>query len=115
MNLLAELFLLQENTKANIFATSRFIPEITQTFEACKHIEIRASEEDVQRYVRGQLEGGNIEHLPSLIKNKPALKDEIIRGISDVVDGMYVLRLMLLLAAYATANILQVSFGKSLS
>lgn len=91
-NLLDVMFFLQESTKVNIFATSRFIPEITQKFEACKRIEIRANEYDVRRYVRGQLEGGNIEHLPSLIKNKPALKDEIIEGISDAVDGMYVLK-----------------------
>ncbi|KAM0447023.1 hypothetical protein ACHAO4_009003 [Trichoderma viride] len=90
-NLLDVMFFLQESTKANIFATSRFIPEITQRFEACKRIEIRANEDDVRRYVRGQLEGGNIEHLPSLIKNKPALKDEIIEGISDAVDGMFLL------------------------
>ncbi|KAK1242838.1 hypothetical protein MKX08_005650 [Trichoderma sp. CBMAI-0020] len=90
-NLLDVMFFLQETTKANIFATSRFIPEITQRFEACKRIEICANEDDVRRYVQGQLEGGNIEHLPSLINNKPSLKDEIVEGISNAVDGMFLL------------------------
>ncbi|KAL7923824.1 nucleoside phosphorylase domain-containing protein [Trichoderma austrokoningii] len=70
---LAEIFLLQESAKA------------------CSSMEIRATQEDVQRYVRGQLEGGSIEHLPSLVKNKPELQDAIVRGISDAVDGMFLL------------------------
>ncbi|KAL7934324.1 hypothetical protein V8C35DRAFT_39952 [Trichoderma chlorosporum] len=90
--LLDEMFFLQETTKTNIFATSRFIPKITQRFEACNCIEIRADKNDVQRYVQGQLEGGNIEHLPTLIKNKPELKVGIIRGLSNAVDGVYVSR-----------------------
>jgi hypothetical protein len=90
VNLLDEIFLLQENTKANIFATLRFIPEIAQRFKAYKRIEIHASTEDVQRYMNDQLEEGKMEHLPSLIKSKPALKSNIIRGISDAIDGMYV-------------------------
>ncbi|KKP06874.1 hypothetical protein THAR02_01071 [Trichoderma harzianum] len=62
-----------------------------EKFEACKRMEIRASEDDVRRYLLGQLDGGNMEHLPSLIKHKPDLKDEIIKGISDAVDGMFLL------------------------
>ncbi|KAL6910524.1 ankyrin repeat-containing domain protein [Trichoderma evansii] len=88
---LEEIFLLQESAKVDIFATSRFIPEIMQTFEACKYMEIRATQQDLQRYVRSQLEEGGIEHLPSLVKNKPELEDAIIRGISNAVDGMFLL------------------------
>ncbi|PNP58993.1 hypothetical protein THARTR1_01241 [Trichoderma harzianum] len=62
-----------------------------EKFEACKRMEIRATEDDVRKYVHGQLDGGNMEHLPSLIKHKPGLKDEIIKGISDAVDGMFLL------------------------
>ncbi|UKZ82599.1 hypothetical protein TrVFT333_010392 [Trichoderma virens FT-333] len=90
-NLLDEMFFLQERTKANIFATSRFIPQITEKFKNCKSIEIRATKGDVQVYVRDQLKSGHMEHLPSLIESKPALKEEIIRGISDAVDGMFLL------------------------
>ncbi|KAK4069153.1 hypothetical protein Trihar35433_5732 [Trichoderma harzianum] len=60
-------------------------------FGACKRMQIRASKDDVRTYVRGQLDGGNLEHLPSLVKQKPRLKEEIIKGISDAVDGMFLL------------------------
>ncbi|KAM0514400.1 hypothetical protein ACHAPE_006982 [Trichoderma viride] len=88
---LEEIFLLQGSAKVNVFATSRIIPEIMQTFKACKSMEIRATQEDVQRYVRGQLEGGGIEHLPSLIKDKPELEEAIVSGITNAVDGMFLL------------------------
>ncbi|EHK20869.1 uncharacterized protein TRIVIDRAFT_132430, partial [Trichoderma virens Gv29-8] len=90
-NLLDEIFFLQEREKVNIFATSRFIPEITEKFRDCKCIKIRAIKEDVQIYVQDQLKRGHMEHLPSLIESKPALKDAIIREISDAVDGMFLL------------------------
>lgn len=88
-NLLTDMFFLRDESKANIFATSRLIPEIMDRFGACKRMQIRASKDDVRTYVRGQLDGGNLEHLPSLVKQKPRLKEEIIKGISDAVDGMY--------------------------
>ncbi|KAL7795634.1 hypothetical protein V8C43DRAFT_279577 [Trichoderma afarasin] len=90
-NLLTDMFFLRDESKVNIFATSRLIPEIMDEFEACKRMEIRATEDDVRTYVRGQLDGGNLEHLPSLVKQKPRLKEEIIKGISDAVDGMFLL------------------------
>ncbi|KAK0757304.1 hypothetical protein N5P37_010024 [Trichoderma harzianum] len=90
-NFLVDMFSLRDKSKVNIFETSRLIPEIMEKFETCKRMDIRASEDDVRRYVRGQLERGTMEHLPSLIKRKPELKDEIIKGISDAVDGMFLL------------------------
>lgn len=90
-NLLTDIFFLRDESKVNIFATSRLIPEIMDEFEACKRMEIRATEDDVRTYVSGQLDGGNLEHLPSLVKQKPRLKEEIIKGISDAVDGMFLL------------------------
>jgi hypothetical protein len=87
---LAEILHLQKTVKVNIFATSRFIPEIMQTFRAFKYMEIRATQEDVQSYVRGQLEGGSMEHLSSLVKNRPEVEDAITKGISNSADGMYV-------------------------
>lgn len=99
-NFLTYMFFLRDKSKVNIFATSRLIPEIMEKFEACKRMEIRATEDDVRRYVYGQLDGGNMEHLPSLIKHKPDLKDEIIKGISDAVDGMYVTNFIILQTSY---------------
>lgn len=91
-NLIAEIFRLQNDTKTNFFATSRFIPEVTEKFKTSKSIEIRANEDDVRTYVHDQIERGKMEHLSSLVMNKPGLKEDIIRGISDAVDGMYVLK-----------------------
>jgi hypothetical protein len=53
MKLLTELFTLQAKSRANIFSTSRFIPEINEHFKNCMRLEIAASDHDVQRYLDG--------------------------------------------------------------
>jgi hypothetical protein len=58
---LSEIFNLQAKSRANIFATSRFIPEITERFAGSMLLEIRASEHDVRKYV-----DGHMSHLPPL-------------------------------------------------
>lgn len=82
---LAEMFDLKAKCGANFFATSRFIPEITEKFNGIKPLEMRASPEDVRRYVHG-----HISHLPSFIGRKPELKEEVVAKIVTAVDGMYV-------------------------
>jgi hypothetical protein len=82
---LAEIFNLQAKSRANIFATSRFIPEITERFEGSMSLEIRASEHDVRRYV-----DGHMSHLPSFVGRSPDLQEEIKAEIIKAVDGMYV-------------------------
>jgi Cdc6-like AAA superfamily ATPase len=82
---LSEIFNLQAKSRANIFATSRFIPEITERFEGSMSLEIRASEHDVRRYV-----DGHMSHLPSFVGRSPDLQGEIKAKIVKAVDGMYV-------------------------
>ena len=82
---LSEIFNLQAKSRANIFATSRFIPEITERFEGSMLLEIRASEHDVRRYV-----DGHMWHLPSFVGRSPDLQEEIKDEIVKAVDGMYV-------------------------
>jgi Cdc6-like AAA superfamily ATPase len=82
---LSEIFNLQAKSRANIFATSRFIPEITERFEGSMSLEIRASEHDVRRYV-----DGHMSHLPSFVRRSPDLQEEIKAEIVKAVDGMYV-------------------------
>lgn len=82
---LSEIFNLQAKSKANIFATSRFIPEITERFEGSMLLEIRASEHDVRRYV-----DGHMSHLPSFVGRSLDLQEEIKAEIVKAVDGMYV-------------------------
>lgn len=52
---LSELFNFQAKAEVKIFATSRFIPDIIREFEWSVSLEIRASEEDMQRYLEGHM------------------------------------------------------------
>jgi hypothetical protein len=85
MKLLSEIFNLQAKTGANFFATSRFIPEITTKFEGNVSVEIRASDEDVRRYL-----DGHMSQLSSFVVRNPDLQEEIKTEIIRAVDGMYV-------------------------
>ncbi|KAH6603497.1 ankyrin repeat [Trichoderma cornu-damae] len=84
---LTELFNLQEKCGANCFATSRFIPEIIACFKTTSALlEIRASKEDLERYIRSR-----IEQLPSFIQERQDLQAEITTVVSEAVDGMFLL------------------------
>lgn len=82
---LTEIFNLRDRCGTKVFMTSRFIPEITEWFDKSLSLEIRASPEDVRRYV-----DGHILHLPSFVRRNPELQEEIQTGIAKAVDGMYV-------------------------
>jgi NACHT domain len=82
---LSEIFNLQAKTGINIFSTSRFIPEIMKYFEGSIPLEIRASSEDVQRYLEGHM-----SQLPSFVSRRIDLQEEIKTKIVQAVDGMYV-------------------------
>ena len=77
---------LQTNTGANIFATSRFISEIEQEFGGSMSLEIRASDEDIQRYL-----DGHMSLLPKCVSRSPDLQKKIKAEVSKAIDGMYVL------------------------
>jgi len=81
---LSEVFNLQAKTGANLFATSRFIPEIEKQFQGCLYLEICASDEDVQKYL-----DGHMSQLPSFVIRSPDLQEEIKTEIMKAVDGMY--------------------------
>jgi hypothetical protein len=85
-HLLREIFNLQNQTTISLFATSRFIPEIEKEFEGSISLEIRASDEDVRRYLD--------ERIPQLLRSSISkyadLQDIIRREILKAVDGMYV-------------------------
>jgi hypothetical protein len=81
---LSELFSLQTHG-ANIFVTSRYIPEILDQFKTSLLLEIRATTDDVVRYLEG-----HIGQLPRFAQKDQQLQEEIKTGISEAVDGMYV-------------------------
>lgn len=83
---LSELSNFQSRYRANIFATSRFIPDIINHFKPSIPLEVRASQKDVARYLEG-----HIGQLPSFVRQNRELQEEIIKGISEAVDGMFLL------------------------
>ena len=82
-SLISELFGIQESCASNLFATSRFIPEITEEFEGRTTLEIMASEQDVRRYV-----DGHISNLPPFVRRDLSLQEEITASIVQAVKGM---------------------------
>ena len=80
---LSGVFKLQAKTGANLFVTSRFIPDIAEKFEGSPSLEIRANDEDVRRYL-----DGHMSQLRSFVSRKPELQEEIKNEIVKAVDGM---------------------------
>jgi Cdc6-like AAA superfamily ATPase len=105
--LLAELFQLQALSKDSmaILATSRFIPEILDQFRNATRLEIRASEEDVGRYLDGQM-----PRLASCVMRRAELKEKIKIKIIESVDGMYAMD-FLLIRRWQADIFMQVSLG----
>ncbi|OBT50154.1 hypothetical protein VE04_09620, partial [Pseudogymnoascus sp. 24MN13] len=86
MKLLTEIFALQAKSRANIFSTSRFIPEIEVQFKNSMRLEIQASDHDVQRYL-----DGHMLELPTCVLSNSELQDEIKALIVKAVNGMFLL------------------------
>lgn len=83
--LLSEVFGLKAKYGANIFATSRFIPDIEERFEGSISLEIRASIEDVRTYL-----DNHMFRLPGFVGRSPELQEDIKSMITQSVQGMYV-------------------------
>lgn len=83
--LLSEIFSLQVKCAANLFATSRFVAEITERFEGRTSLEIKASDEDVRVYL-----DSHMPNLPSFVSCSPGLQKAIKDDIVMAVDGMCV-------------------------
>ena len=80
---LSEIFNLQAKTRANLFATSRLIPDITDEFRGSPSLEIRANDGDVRRYL-----DGHMSQLRSFVSRNHNLQEEIKTEIVKAVDGM---------------------------
>jgi hypothetical protein len=84
--LLSAVFTLQSQAQVNIFATSRFMPEITTQFEGCLSKQIRAQDDDILRYINGRI--------PKLLRSKiskyPDLQNTIRNEVVKSAEGMYV-------------------------
>lgn len=83
--LLREISDLQARGGANVFTTSRYIPEIVEQFNGSITLDVRASEEDVQRYIEAC-----VFRLPAFVTESPPLQHEVTTKIIESVDGMCV-------------------------
>lgn len=81
---LSELFKLR-SYGANIFATSRSIPEITGSFDGSISLEIRATDDDIRKYLDGKL-----PLIRGVAGRNPDLRKEARNEIIKTVRGMYV-------------------------
>ena len=59
--------------------------EVMQEFGRCLSLEIRASDEDVRRYI-----DGHMSQLPSFVLRNHDLQEKIKTEITKTFDGMYV-------------------------
>ncbi|KAI9848948.1 MAG: hypothetical protein M1837_005837 [Sclerophora amabilis] len=84
--LLSDLHLLQSQNDMSWLTTSRPVPQIAREVGGSMSLEIRASGEDVQRYLEGQM-----PRFPSFVSRRRDIQDEIIREIVNAVDGMFLL------------------------
>jgi hypothetical protein len=80
---LSDVLSLQAKTGANLFMTSRAIPEVTAMFEDARSIEIRANKEDVGKYL-----DSHMSLLPRFVVRNPEFQEEIKSEIIELVDGM---------------------------
>jgi hypothetical protein len=67
---LKSIFDLQSATEANIFTTSRDIPDILSEFQGVLRKDVQASKKDVLEYIDGQ-----VSNLPRFVKRDDNLKD----------------------------------------
>ncbi|KFY02660.1 hypothetical protein O988_02000, partial [Pseudogymnoascus sp. VKM F-3808] len=84
--ILREIFTLRAKSGASIFSTSRFIPEIHEHFKNSMRLEIRASDQDVQRYI-----DGHMSQLPRCVLRSSDMQGEIKTAIVQAVNGMFLL------------------------
>lgn len=80
---LSEMFKLQKAANINIFATSRFTPEIVHAFGQVTHFEINAKDEDVQAYLNSHM-----TRLPSFVLRHNDLQNEIKERLCQLSNGM---------------------------
>lgn len=82
-NFLHKVRELQTRHNVHIMTTSRFVPDIENAFKDALRLEVRASEEDVDHFVAGQ-----IGRMPACIRREIALQELVRKTIAEAVDGM---------------------------
>ncbi|GAW27290.1 hypothetical protein SAMD00023353_10100200 [Rosellinia necatrix] len=83
---ISEILDLSSKSELNLLVTSRSIPEITIRFDGVTIKEISASNDDIIRYL-----DGNMSCLPDFVSRNSALRNEIKDSIIQCVNGMFLL------------------------
>jgi hypothetical protein len=73
----------------HLLVTSRWLPDIEHELKGLIRLEIRASDEDVTKYVKARIENGT--RLKRYVNDDPTLLDAIIDTVVKNSQGMYVL------------------------
>ena len=81
--LLSRIFELRAKFSANVFATSRFIPDIERQFQGCSLLPIRADNDDIRTYL-----DGHRSKLPGFMVNDPCRTRDFKTTVIEAVDGM---------------------------
>ncbi|PHH92415.1 hypothetical protein CDD83_7484 [Cordyceps sp. RAO-2017] len=84
--LLTELFNLQDACGANLFATSRSIPEISEVFVKSRTLEIRANDADVRKFIDSR-----ILNFKAFVRQSPEIQEQIRTKIVRSTQGMFLL------------------------
>lgn len=73
---------LQKNAAVKLLVTSRDIPTIQESFQHDSRLEIAARKDDVLRHLQSR------QDISGVMQRNKALKVQIARDISDIVEGM---------------------------
>lgn len=76
-------FDLQARSGSNLFATSRFLPEITEKFHDASKFEIRAHSQDFQSCTVGHM-----YRVPNFVGQNVSLEKDVKDTVIQAVDGM---------------------------
>ncbi|AEO70713.1 uncharacterized protein THITE_2057855 [Thermothielavioides terrestris NRRL 8126] len=90
-NLMRMLLSLQsaDSLKVNLLTTSRSISDVERQHASVPRLEVRATKGDIQQYVQGHM-----SELKPFVARRQDLQKEIVTGISDAVDGIFLLAIL---------------------
>ena len=80
---IGRLRLLQDLYHFNLMTTSRYIPSLAQDFQNSLCMDIRASPDDIKKYVRG-----HISDLANCVRKDNGLQETIAKSVANVVEEM---------------------------
>lgn len=85
--MLREIFRMQKQGPISLFATSRFNPEIQHLFRGELSLEIRASKDDIAKFLAEHL-----SELPTCVQDDVTLQKSIMSEVIRASEGMYVMK-----------------------